>query len=320
MASKTYLHDPSGTTTLPLLRPLLPATLPLVRRIQFNHRSPHSHILASFPPSTTTLPQCYTVAFCDRSRAPETEMWVFCSIELFSSSATPPYSPQFAIEQQQSNECTTQLISLFQELRTLGAPPTTDPDIDASEVLIGSLHERTFRLLQNHEPGDYIKINHGPYKKYIFNTQTNPPSTKPLPPDFTFAPLRPEHFALVLSRTSIPRRERTLLLCPSMGIFPSPSTSTTSNTPTEPPVAWAFLSPDGSLASLHCEEPYQGQGLAKAVTSKLFEIGITSFASDGLTHADVDTENLASQGVCRALGARKGWEVYWTRIDLEKVV
>src|SRR5438046_1908561 len=78
---KIYTHDPSGTTLFPHLLPLLPATLPLVRRLQFHHRSRHTRVLASFPPAAGLGPglECrFTAAFCDRSRAAETEMWVFC--------------------------------------------------------------------------------------------------------------------------------------------------------------------------------------------------------------------------------------------------
>ncbi|KZF25934.1 hypothetical protein L228DRAFT_242320 [Xylona heveae TC161] len=97
---RIYFHPPSGSSVLPLLKPLLPYSLTLLRRIQFHARSPHSYILASFPPpligrtlttevaSTTfpltpkSLPSHFVIAFVDRSRGPETEMWFFTSLEL----------------------------------------------------------------------------------------------------------------------------------------------------------------------------------------------------------------------------------------------
>ncbi|KAI9794486.1 MAG: hypothetical protein M1835_006578 [Candelina submexicana] len=244
-------------------------------------------------------------------------MWIFCSLELSTYSLSDVSPSQSSDRQQEIKECTRHLLSLLEKLRTLDVPPTTDSSIDSSTVLVGSLRERTLRLLQDHANGKVIKTNHGPYAKYIFSTQTHPPpSQPPLPSNLVFAPLRPEHFPLVLSRTPIPRKARTLLLCPSMGIFPTSPNSDPDSTTSPPPIAWAFLSPDGSLASLHCEETHRGRGLARAVTCKLFETGISSFASDGLAHADVEMQNLASQGLCRSVGAEESWEVYWTRIDL----
>src|ERR1700739_3477259 len=49
---KIYTHEPSGSTLLPHLLPLLPAALPLARRLQSHHRSPYSRVLATFPPHT----------------------------------------------------------------------------------------------------------------------------------------------------------------------------------------------------------------------------------------------------------------------------
>ena len=70
------------------------------------------------------------------------------------------------------------------------------------------------------------------------------------------------------SRTQIPRQDATLAMVPSLALFPS-----TSDLEDVDPIAWAFLAPDGSLMTLHVEEPYRGRGLAKMLVEKLFREG-----------------------------------------------
>ncbi|KAK5020584.1 hypothetical protein LTR60_000383 [Cryomyces antarcticus] len=95
------------------------------------------------------------------------------------------------------------------------------------------------------------------------------------------------------------------------------------------PIAWAFLGQDGSLTSLHVEPAFRGRGLAKAVTLKLFAdvqrrqgvfAAVGSEDEDvGWAHADAASENRESIGVMESLGGRWGWDVYWVRVDLERV-
>jgi hypothetical protein len=77
------------------------------------------------------------------------------------------------------------------------------------------------------------------------------------------------------------------------------------------PIAWSFLGPDSSLSSLHCEECYRGQGLAKAVAVRLLRGHLPDFGDEGYGWADVSQDNGSSQGVCRSLGGRIGWTVSW---------
>lgn len=86
MVTKAYEHPADGQTVLPILRPFLPHSLPLYRRLQFPYRTRTSYVLATFPLpeapgvlSTEEPPQCFAVAFLDRSRRPETELWIFLS-------------------------------------------------------------------------------------------------------------------------------------------------------------------------------------------------------------------------------------------------
>ncbi|KAL8967035.1 MAG: hypothetical protein Q9183_003096, partial [Haloplaca sp. 2 TL-2023] len=77
-------HHPSPLTTLiPHLVSLLPNSLPLLRRIQFQPASPHAHCFATFQPSTQPLQDLkFAALWVDRTRAPETECWIFSTYEL----------------------------------------------------------------------------------------------------------------------------------------------------------------------------------------------------------------------------------------------
>ncbi|EWZ02785.1 hypothetical protein FOYG_02009 [Fusarium oxysporum NRRL 32931] len=90
---------------------------------------------------------------------------------------------------------------------------------------------------------------------------------------------------LVKSRTSVPRSVELLLTLPSLFIKLEDGT----------PVAWAFLAVDGSLCSVHCEEPFRCRGLAKTVSAKLLRTKTSSFGNDNFAAADVAPDNTSSQ-------------------------
>lgn len=75
-----------SSAILNLLRPSLPISLPLYRRIQFQHFTAFSYLLCSLSPTDLEPPsvspkKTWIAAFVDRSRRPETEVWVFGSWE-----------------------------------------------------------------------------------------------------------------------------------------------------------------------------------------------------------------------------------------------
>ncbi|PNP60979.1 hypothetical protein FNYG_14260 [Fusarium nygamai] len=77
------------------------------------------------------------------------------------------------------------------------------------------------------------------------------------------------------------------------------------------PVSWAFLGFDGSLISLHCEEPFRRRGLAKTLAAKLFREKSLDFADDGWCSADVAPDNDGSRGMCKRLNGKPTWRVSW---------
>ncbi|KAH0544164.1 hypothetical protein FGG08_001609 [Glutinoglossum americanum] len=299
---RIYIHDTTGITLLPHLQALLPNSLPLLRRLQSPHRTRHSRVLASFPPASGTPPKCCAAAYVDRSRAAETEAWIFSSLEVARGGSSE--------EQWEAEE---QIVGLVRGIKRLGVEGCegddergegSDPDI----LLVGSVHERVLRVLKSR---GLVHAQTGRHVKYVFNVADLPPQP-PLPTGFQFTVVEPADYALVLSRTHIPRKPRTLKLLRSIAITP-PSSSASSS---PQPVSWGFLGLDASLTSLHVEEEYRGLGLAKAMVVKLFR----EFGADELAHADVEEENKGSRGLCeKGLGGREGWMDYWVWVDLKEL-
>jgi ribosomal protein S18 acetylase RimI-like enzyme len=145
-----------------------------------------------------------------------------------------------------------------------------------------------------------------------------------LAPGLKYSKVDPKDFELVKSRTQIPRQDRTLRKLPSVAIYPADTSSTTPQ-----PIAWGFLGLDASLTTLHVESAYRGHGLAKSLSLKLFSEEMKTYYQHDPTatengtpvearyaHADVATDNKASQGVCESLGGKCYFEVFWIRVDL----
>ncbi|MCJ1350411.1 MAG: hypothetical protein MMC33_000392 [Icmadophila ericetorum] len=387
-----YHHPLPRQTLLPHLLPLLPYSLPIVRRIQFHFQSPHAVVLSTLSPTDEApnhtlaqqeqgekvLPR-FAAAYTDRSRTPETETWVFSTIELPTSSTTPE-SLIFT---------KFQLLALFNHISTLTLPPPPHTPSDPSILLVGSIHARILALLKgvsvedvvadgsgekvisgdkalDHTHGSASPDNPGsggvirghtvPYTKFIVppygaaqvqafqrDSDFSHPNT-----GLTWGTVRPEDFQLVISRTDIPRRERTLELLPSLAIRKVSDELTSSEesennsdsddddddeekTQLSEPIAWAFLGPDASLCSLHVEPAYRGRGFAKKLACQAFGFLLhdrhllMNLPYDGMTrqqawnHSDVSHDNAGSIGVAKAAGGRPGWECFWGWVDLNAV-
>jgi ribosomal protein S18 acetylase RimI-like enzyme len=144
--------------------------------------------------------------------------------------------------------------------------------------------------------------------------------SRSLHPGFVYGKVDPKDFALVKSRTQIPRQDRTLRKLPSVAIYPTETSSE--------PIAWGFLGLDASLTTLHVEPAYRGLGLAKSLSLKLFSEDMGTYCQHDPTfteathvmgsyaHADVAVDNKSSQGVCEGLGGKWYFEVFWIRVDL----
>ena len=169
----------------------------------------------------------------------------------------------------------------------------------------------------------------------------------------TWGTVHPQDLPLVISRTEIPRKARTLELLPSFAIWKASSDdlhgtsnssedskateddedSCSSEDPSSKPIAWSFLGPDASLCSLHVEPSYRKRGLAKKLARQTFAgllddrhlLEREEPAFHGLSreqaynHSDVSHDNVGSIAVAKAVGGNPGWECFWGWVDLDVV-
>ncbi|TGJ86954.1 hypothetical protein E0Z10_g1790 [Xylaria hypoxylon] len=188
-------------------------------------------------------------------------------------------------------------------------------------ILIGNLNEVLRERLAAPEVGMAI-VSTGLYDKFVFKVDELPdvalPETLGDGRRWAWDTVRQEDIPFVLSRSNIHRRERTVKLLPRAAIYLDDGT----------PIAWAFLEdwglivdylgPDSSLSGLHCEEPYRGRGIAKAVAVKVLRDHLRDYSDEPYGWADVATDNIQSQSVCRSLHGRVRWQISWSHLNLDQ--
>lgn len=169
----------------------LPYSLPTLRRIQFmnttgGRKTPTSHVLSVIEAQSPGKE--FLVAYLDFSRGPQSEMWLYSSLE---NASTP--SDEAVVMQQ-----ILKLLARVREIERTYESQRATPGV----ILIGSLHKRIFQLLQNHE---LVKTQSPEHLKFIFKVN-DLPSGRQLPDELSWSSVRPSDMPLVLSRTSIPYR------------------------------------------------------------------------------------------------------------------
>lgn len=320
-----------------LLSSHLPYCLPILRRLQFHLQTEYSQILTSFDQAMNPdIGTCFAIAYLDRSRRSETECWLYLSNE----------KPEHCSSSPNCLGCKDAVLSILSQIASLPLPPSVHgmpgrADLSTGSLeahalnhdimLAGSVHEKIAKIINEagfgltDMPGHSLR-----YTKYIFDIDSLP-GDEILPPGLIWGNVREEDFDLVRSRTSIPRKNATLKILPSIAIFPDAD-----DPGTTAPIAWAFLGVDSSLSSLHVEPEYRGRGLAKKMAAKIWRGSLTSIrvlpanveSTNGKDisqriknygHADVAIDNVESNAVCRSLGGKASWIVYWLRIDLAAV-
>ncbi|KAI0395053.1 hypothetical protein F5Y17DRAFT_222697 [Xylariaceae sp. FL0594] len=299
----------------------------------------------------------FAAAYVDLSRAPETEMWVYSSMERrivgakhehegVSENGTGKWDGKETEDERDARIEQQEIISAVELLREVKrvkdmyfsnpapAPAPAQQDLvtlkrsekkassvrQTHTVLIGNLNEVLRKRLVSPDAGGMKIASTGLYDKWFFDVDELPDA---VPPELLYPIggtgegkrwswdiVREEDLGLTISRTNIQRKERTMKLLPSTALYLDDGT----------PIAWAFLGPDSSLSSLHCEEPYRGQGIAKAVAARALKQHLRSYVDDGqpyLGWADVAPDNSSSRGVCKSLGGHPKWQISWSHIDLE---
>ncbi|KAL7805287.1 hypothetical protein V8C44DRAFT_341027 [Trichoderma aethiopicum] len=280
-----------------LLAAELPYSLPLLRRLQstkFKHgTSPHARVVfvhdTDSPLEQHHEFKRYTAAYLDFSRQ-ETQMYIYSTLE---HRRNKDDESNLHLYEQQLEHLVSEVVRLRREYgQTL---LFTDPD----RILVGSLHSRVRSILEKF--GVVEPRPTGVYDKWLIRRDELPSLDESLPSGMYWDSASLEDCQIVVSRTDIPRTAEVLVNLPNLMIKRDDGT----------PIAWALLGTDGSLVSVHCEEPYRRRGLAKKLATKLLLEKSAQFGDDGWLCADVSPSNESSRAMCKSLNGKPDWLVSW---------
>ncbi|KAF5662543.1 gnat family protein [Fusarium heterosporum] len=288
---KVYTTIPPALLTL--LANQLPYSLPLLRRLQFAKfegglcKTARVVLVADSQfDGPETLPQKFTAAYVDVGGGPGTQAWIYSTLEHPDQADVG-----ITIYENQFDEMVKQFTGIARDYgREL---------VYGDSVLLGTLHDSVRELM--HKTGRIVPRETGAYDKWLFKYEDLPKDEVALPEGMHWGTATEDDCRLVVSRTNIPRTVEVLGRMPSLVIKLDDGT----------PVSWAFLGFDGSLLSLHCEEPYRRRGLAKTLAAKLFREKSREFADDGWCAADVAPDNDGSRGMCKRLNGKPYWRISW---------
>ncbi|KAL3452829.1 hypothetical protein BJX65DRAFT_155314 [Aspergillus insuetus] len=272
-----YTHDHPYTTLLAHLHAHLPHSGPLYRRIQYqvSHPSPTARVFASFEESQpprgreTESQQPWLAAYVDIPRGPDTQVWLFSSIE--SESGNFESGAPATITTHSQGIVKTHLLSFFTHIQRSLVPdyisslPTTlktrvpavidegVPKIPAhrpTSYLLGTVHTTLEALIVELRDEGKLAIHRGAgvhYVKYCFSSKTfdnvsledvNASTTtedSSSSSGYTFYDssgkpgIQGHHIDLVKSRTNIPRSREALLAMGGVALYHSHSSQPVSS-------------------------------------------------------------------------------------------
>lgn len=288
--------DPSSAL-IPRLHRHLPQSIPLLRRIQHDQLAPSATavVLSTLPDTQAAYQEPWLAAHVDLFCSPETQVFVYSSLEQESIPAPFPlaetledFNADLTSSPDKKALLKEQLLELLRYIKThllpayLAVYPQGVPGGSSEEgkvppppprgFLVGSLHTGLVGALtgpRHHANGTEVKIHRlSPRNaKYIFTREMilssayaengNPRNGCQLPENYTFQTIQSTFdFDLVRSRTSIFRSDESLSRMDGVALYHC------RHDQRQYPIGWAFISIDGSLSTLHIEPEHRGKGLA----------------------------------------------------------
>lgn len=262
-AAKIYIHLEPINTLIPWLQDQLPYSGPLLRRIQSSHflfNPPIGYCLTTFPPNRDGPPTDapWMAAWINIYSWPETQVWVFSSLEPEASISPSSSLSEFNADTQSIETARVQFHKLVSYIRNELVPPylatlkpgSLKPEINEltsdgtpknnahapTSLLIGSTHSALFALLQETPPSFppmHATATDGPHcLKYLFRSPSYKAQGKPnevtLPTGYRFHDragregVKFEHLDIVLSRTYIRRTKPGLNRMTSAALYFDP--------------------------------------------------------------------------------------------------
>lgn len=304
-----YSQEAALATFLPILKPHLPISNGIYNRIRSPVNLPSRHCLfaATFPPSASSTPENYTIIFADRSRHAESQIWIFNPLQTIPG-------PLSLAQRQVLNAHVTASILFLKNISIPEAPGWPfHPHLKFSCV-----HEKLVaELVPIGEAKDAVRRN-TIWNLWVVDTSSVSSlskTTKALPEGYSIGRVPADQIDAVISTSSIPRQKSTYLGLPSVGMLNAEGLL----------VAWGYIGPDSSFATLFVQPDFRGMGLAKTVAVELFsQLHAGSFAdlgfdgSSGWAHANVHDGNTASEAVMKAVGGKNIYTTSYVWIDSEK--
>lgn len=204
---ESYTSPPASLINL--LTSHLPHSLPLLRRLQFCNEAhfpggitENSRVLYAAAAAATTGPHdSFVAAYVDLSRGPETQLWLYGSLEADSG----PSSPSDA----QVSEACDQALCVLREVRRVR---DEEGRARGSTILIGALSERMRTVLVSR---GLVFPYYAAFDQWNFELSELPDvdvKRKMEDRGLRWGKVRKEDIGLVLSRTKIPRKEYVVLL------------------------------------------------------------------------------------------------------------
>ncbi|KAJ8120465.1 hypothetical protein ONZ43_g2830 [Nemania bipapillata] len=189
----------------------------------------------------------FAAAYLDFSRGPETELWIYSSMEhrlgenaaALQGTGLKEASPVSKAYEKEELACAVALLREVKHQQDAYFGPVGSARAAAREfptILVGNLNEAVREGLAG---AGMAIFSTGLYDKWVFRADELPDvAVHALPGDsgeagrrWVWDRVRREDIPLTISRTSIPRKERTMKLLPSTALYLDDGTL----------VAWAFL-------------------------------------------------------------------------------
>ncbi|QUC21374.1 uncharacterized protein UV8b_05617 [Ustilaginoidea virens] len=291
---------------LDLLTAHLPYSLTLLRRLQSaayknltksDARVILSPVRAAVMHGSSRL-QHFCVAYAEFSAGPETQMFMYSSMEPESADVKDP------AHEENIMSVVGGLVRLRKEY--------DGRLVYGHGLLLGSLHSRVCKILIKHRRVEMRPT--GNYEKFLFRME-NVPEPREIPKEMHWGKASLEDCGLVASRAAVPRLPQSLVKLPGLML----------KLQDETPICWAFIDLDGSLISVHCEEGYRRRGLAKTLAAKLLRQAVQAYSDDMFAgsdwfSADVSPDNRQSHALCLSLNGTPRWSVSWVFLDVTEPV
>ncbi|TLD13983.1 uncharacterized protein PgNI_03872 [Pyricularia grisea] len=196
---------------LAVLQSHLPYSFPVLRRLQFSLTAAGSSPTAKVLLATSGDSPHLAVAYVDVHKAPETQMWIYSSLE-DSCGLGGHDPPEISLPSSEVDVCLEQVLSILKRAGEVARE--AGPDIGAvgvdgvartGGIMVGTLHEALRLLLL--DKGVTMSYSN-PHYKWLFRVEDLPTGlASPLTEDMAWDTIRRGDVPLIKQRTNIPKTE-----------------------------------------------------------------------------------------------------------------